>query len=279
MDLKDRQEVFSVSEKQVITILASVFLITLSGIVLIDILDVFGIRTFLFNSDWGTPFFWYHWYRNGGPIEFVQYSFLGFAALYSVRNSQHGLTVNKKFWGVFSIALLYLLIEDAGDPRHFIRYYVQQAAGETDGQGFWGTMTELVYFTVLGSIPLYAYWRYGRVALKDYMRTKSYLIGGFLFYGLAASASFLGSAFSTLINRDLYTFLGNNIISLIVFLGGPEVESAYMGDNYNSISFYIMDSPIEESIELIGAALLLLAAVSFIKKKNIENDHWIENSN
>lgn len=262
---KEKNKVFRLTEKNVIVFLISFFIVTLLGIILIDMLDIFGIRTYLFSLDWRTPFFWYHWFLNGGPVEFFQYSFLGFAAIYSARNSFKGSLTNKRFWSVFSIALIYLLIEDAGDPRHFIRYYVQQAAGETDGQGLWGTLIELIYFIGLGSIPLYAYFRYGRVALKDFVKTKRYLISGFFFYALAAGFSFIGSAFSSMLNRDFYTLVGSKVIDIIVNFSGPEVQSKYLGDFHESLSFYIMDSPFEESLELIGGALLLLAAVSFMR--------------
>lgn len=214
---------------------------TILGIALIDMLDVFGIRTYLFNLEWRTPFFWYHWFSNGGSAEFLQYSFLGFAAIYSAKNANSESSITKRFWSVFSIALIYLLIEDAGDPRNDIRYYVQQATGETDGQGFWGTITELIYFIGLASIPLYAYFRYGRIALKDYAKTRLYLIGGFFFYGFAAISSFVGSAFSSLMERDFYTFAGGKIFDVIVYFGWPEVQSHYLGDFHDSLSYYIMD--------------------------------------
>lgn len=177
-----------------------------------------------------------------------------------------GDRVNKRFWGVFSIAVLYLLIEDAGDPRHFIRHYVQLFVGETyGGQGIWGTITELVYFGILGTIPVYAYLRYGHKALKNYFKSKVFLLSGFFFYALAAGSSFIGSAFEAVFENNLYMIIGREIVAIIVYFGGPEVEAMYTGPRYHSISYTIMDSPYEESLELIGGTLLLLAAVSFMR--------------
>lgn len=121
------------------------FLMTVLGIILIDILDIFGIRTYLFYRDFYMPFFWWHWYRNGGPFEIMQFTFLALGVIYSAKNSDFGTAINRKFWYMFAIALALLLIEDAGTTRHLMRNYVEDIAGET-GYGVLGTMTELIYF-------------------------------------------------------------------------------------------------------------------------------------
>lgn len=225
---------------------------------------MFGIRDRLFQSSLDMPYFWFHWYRNGGPIEFIQYSFLGLSAVYAAKNSLLSETKDeKKFWSIFAIALVYMLIEDAGDPRHFIRFYVQKIAGENE-QGVWGTVVELTYFTALASIPLYAYLRYGGKALKNHLTTKKYMLGGFVFYGLAAGSSFIGSAFSALLDRNVYRIMGERMISFLIFIGDSDVATRYLGRDYTRISYYLMDSPYEESLELIGGALFLISALSFV---------------
>lgn len=249
--------------KHVWIILLSMLSITLIGILAIDILDIMGVRTALFNRDFSMPFFWFHWYRNGGPIEFVQYSFLGIAALYAAKNSITSEPIVKKFWSLLSVGLLYMLIEDAGDIRHFIRDYINLLAGESH-YGILGTITELVYFVVLASIPLYAYFKYGRHFLNEHKVTRNYLMGGISFYALAGGSSFLGSAFGQILGNDLYTFLGNRLVNIIVQLGGSEVDSHYLGINYNRISFHLLDSPYEETLELIGGSLFLAAALTYL---------------
>lgn len=257
---------YKLKEKHVLVFLVSVLTITVLAIFAIDLHGLFGIRERLFQSTLDMPYFWFHWYRNGGPIEFLQYSFLGLSAVFAAKNSLYSETKNeKKFWSIFAIALIYLLIEDAGDPRHFIRFYVQKIAGETE-QGFWGTIVEMAYFVALASIPLYAYLIYGGKALKNHIRTKKYMLGGFVFYALAAGSSFIGSAFSALLDRNIYRILGEQMISVFIFLGDSEVASRYLGRDFTRISYYLMDSPYEESLELIGGALFLMAGLSFVNR-------------
>lgn len=255
---------FKLKEKNIIIALASAFILTFIGILLIDILDVAGIRTYLFNREFYMPFFWWHWFRNNGPFELMQFLFLGLGVIYTAKNTDFGSPVNRKFWYLFSIGLMLMLIEDAGSPRHLLRNYVEDIAGEA-GYGMLGTLTELVYFGLLASVPLFAYFKYGRIGLKQYPLTKKYLLGGVVFYGAASGASFVGSAFSGLFDTDIYTLIGSRVVDLIVLLGGPDVEAQYLGQFHDHISFYIMDSPFEESLEIIGGALFLLAAVSYVR--------------
>lgn len=129
----------------------------------------------------------------------------------------------------------------------------------------------------MASIPLFAYIKYGRVGLNDYVTTKKYLVSGVIFYGMASGSSFLGSAFSGIFNTDIYTFIGNRVVNVIVLLGGPELETHYLGRFYDQVSFYIMDSPFEESLELIGGSLFLMAAVSYIRThtdKNVKEENY-----
>lgn len=260
----DRQ--YILKERQILFFLVTILTITLISILAIDLYGLFGIRDRLFQSTLDMPYFWFHWYRNGGPIEFIQYSFLGLSAVYAAKNSLLSETMNeKKFWSIFAIALIYLLIEDAGDPRHFIRFYVQRIAGETE-QGFWGTIVEMTYFAALASIPVYAYLRYGGKALKNHFVTKKYMLGGFVFYALAAGSSFVGSAFSALLDRNIYRIMGERMINILILIGDSEVATRYLGRDYSRISYYLMDSPYEESLELIGGALFLMAALSFVNR-------------
>ncbi|UMZ74901.1 hypothetical protein [Natranaerofaba carboxydovora] len=235
-----------------------------------DLQNAFGVRDFFVEQYDTWPFFWYHWFKNGGPIEIIQYLFLGLASLVSIRNASIDASINnnntrhlKNFWYLMGFALLLMLIEDAGDPRHTIRIYVQAIVGEEE-QGFFGTMTELIYFCALAFFPIYAFLRYGGRTLYQSTKTKIYFLIGFLFYAMATGASFAGSAFHSLIDKNFYMITGRYLLDILVTLGDQKTAELY-SVNKDWISFYLMDSPVEESLELLGASLLLAACISYGK--------------
>jgi len=266
-NLKDRHVIFAL----ILTLVCSYLMVYF-----FDLHNAFGVRDY-FRSEYDTwPFFWYHWFKNGGPIEIIQYLFLGFGALVCIKNSNIGQlnqmnsqdqnpTEVFRFWTLMGVTLILMLIEDAGDPRHTIRVYVQAMAGEEE-QGILGTITELVYFTILASIPLYALIRHGKTVLAGRGKTMVYLLGGFFSYALAVGASFAGSAFHSLLEKNLYMITGRYLLDLFVTLGDEKTGELY-SQNKDWISFYLMDSPVEESIELIGASLLLAAVISYARLK------------
>lgn len=267
------KKIFTKFEAMHILIIAGIIIIgSFLLIYLIDMRNVFGIRDFLWvrGDEW--PFFWSHWFRNGGPIEMIQYVTLGLAAFIAIKNSTliHS-NANNFFWSIMGIAFILMLIEDAASPRHTIREYVQIFAGEEGQQGTFGTITELIYFALLASIPIYGLLRYGLRALVNFKSSRSYMLAGFFFYAVAAGASFIGSAFSSLLNRDVYTMMGEYLLNFMIEFGDQEISQFYL-QNSDIISFYLMDSPVEESIELLGAALLLAACIAFYRKVQSKND-------
>ncbi len=170
------------------------------------------------------------------------------------------------FWGLIAIALLLMLIEDAGDPRHTLRSYVRVAFGEDDG-GVFGTLSELLYFGVLASIPLYAVARYHHV-LKANLRGRRYLIVAFVSYAVAVSLSFVGTAFSSVIGTNLYSEAGRVLYRISLLLGDDELGAFWSAwdteEGWGFVRFYLMDSLVEESIELLGAAAFLSATVAYL---------------
>ncbi len=167
-----------------------------------------------------------------------------------------------------------MLIEDAGDVRHTLMGYVQAIFDEPD-QGIMGSLTEITYFGILGGIPLYALIRYWK-DIKKFTRTKTYLLIGFVMYAIAASISFLGTALEGILNKNLYTILGENFYQLAIRLGDSSLQNQW--DNWEtggwfSIEFFLMDSLVEENIEIIAAGAILAAVLTFyIYTKNIQKD-------
>jgi hypothetical protein len=233
---------------------------------LVDLRNLWGMGSFV------NRLFFLHWWRDEGPIEWLQWACLASAALLGafIAGRIHGHDQRAfLFWAVMAVAIALMLIEDAGDPRHRLREYVQFAFGETEGQGVMGTVTELLYFAVLAAIPLYALIRHGRVVLSD-KRTKAFILVGFVAYALAGSLSFVGSAFSALLDRNFYDISGDLLYQLSVRLGDEGLLRAWTTisneavDAPTFIQFALMDSLVEESIELIGAAGFFAGTVAYL---------------
>lgn len=267
-------------KKSDIIFLSTIFLVLLSFVLfyLIDLRNAFGARDLLLSADRRAfffsyqPFFFQHWGRNSGIAEIIQYSLLGVGVLITAFYS--GLLFKKeerlsKFWLIMSIALLLMLLQDAGELRHVPMSYAMWAFGEVD-QGIAGTTVELLYFLVLGGVPLYALVKYWK-DIKVYIRTKYYLLTGFLFYALAGGLSFIGTAFEGLLERNVYNQFGDFLYDFTLRLGDNAVIAIWEESSFN-IGFFLMDSLLEENIELIGAGALLAAVVAFgaTYKRNIK---------
>ncbi len=243
-------------------------LVSLVLIYYIDLQNAAGLRDMLFdlNPDYFffdyRPFVFYHWYRNGGVAELFQWLFLGGTALITSFIAARVMDKDRRtflFWGIMAVFFMLMLIEDAGDPRHTFRSYVQAIFSEPY-QGTMGSISELVYFSLLGLIPIYALIRYGQV-LQDCLRGLIYFGAGFLFYALATVLSFLGSAVG------LYNQAGNVLREILIEWGDPllyyQWYSFDVEEGWEFVSFFLMDSLVEEALELMGAAAFLAAAISY----------------
>ncbi|MEJ6950721.1 hypothetical protein [Natronospora cellulosivora (SeqCode)] len=248
-------------------------------IYLIDLHNMAGLRDYLFSLNQVYFFFDYHpfvfhnWYRNGGIAEIMSWVFLGGAAVSSAfiaGRSQEKDTRVYLFWRMMAVAFIFMLIEDAGDPRHTIRSFVQGIYREPI-QGTMGTITELIYFSLMAFIPFYALLRYGKVLFKSF-RSLFYTIAGIIFYAIGTGLSFLGDAI------DLYHNQGVILYDWVVGLGDGEL--AMIWQNYEAeigwrfINYFLMDSLIEETFELLGAAAFFAAVLAFLFKdyKKIRDD-------
>lgn len=255
-----------------IVFLATIFLVLLSFLLfyLIDLRNVFGTRDLLLSADGRSfffsyhPFFFQHWGRNSGVAEIIQYSFLGAGVL--IAGFCSGFLYNRKekrlskFWLIMSIALLLMLLQDAGELRHVPMSYAMWAFGEVD-QGLAGTLVELAYFAIMGGVPLYALIKYWK-DISSYVRSKYYLLIGFVFYALAGGLSFVGTAFEGLLDKNVYNILGDYFYDFALSIGDDAVVTIWEETSFN-VRFFLMDSLLEENIELIGAGALLAAVLAF----------------
>ncbi len=237
---------------------------------LVDLRNFLDLRDLLFSvkRDYFfftyQPFFFQHWGRNSGFAEMLQWFFLAGSVITMAFAAGKISSFNKKlflFSGIMSIAFALMLLEDAGDIRHVLMSYVQALFDEPD-QGIFGTLTEFLYFSVLAFIPLYALFKYWK-SLKGFVKTKFYFLIGFAFYGLAASLSFIGTAFEGLLERNIYTMAGEKLYHLSLSLGDAGLLERWESTSY-PIGFFLMDSLVEENIEIIATAAIFAASVSFL---------------
>ncbi len=248
-------------------LLGAVGLVVLSFVLfyLIDLRNVFGMRDFLFSGlqpyfyFFYAPFFFEQWGRNSGFAEVFQWAGLGAALVMAAFLAGRYFGIDRlryKFFSLMAVAFLLMLLEDAGNIRHLFMSWVQVAANEPD-QGIFGTLFEAGYFALLAGVPLYALVRYGW-HLREHVRAATYILAGFFMYFLAGSLSFIGTAFSGLVDRDLYTFAGERLYAFALRIGDAEVAGMWAAWNeqhpMSSIGFSLLDSLIEENIELLGAA-------------------------
>jgi hypothetical protein len=255
--------------------------LSIAGFYLIDLKNIFGLRDILFDlkQDYFffsyTPFFFQHWARNGGFVEIIQFLVLGACALISafvagkIKTNDFSGSLKKtgNFWLIMSVVFILLLTEDAGDVRHTFLSYIQAIFNEPD-QGVMGTFAELFYFAILGGIPFFAliyYWK----SLKSFLKTKIYLLIGFVFYAFSAFISFIGTAFEGLLEKNLYDVAGEKFYQFSLKIGDACLGEKWQaweesGQYYLTIKFMIMDSLIEENIELIAVFALLASVSAFL---------------
>jgi len=262
-----------------VSVTSWVFLFTSSYIALsfllyylIDLTNTWGARDWLLQTSGVyfyftyVPFFFQHYGRDGGFAEVVQWGLLAVAVAYSLYYA--GLTTRdfkiSRFWLLFGIGMMLMLLEDAGEVRHWMMSYVQWAAGEPD-QGLWGTTFEGIFFIIVGGLPVYAWWRY-RKTIRSHGRVYWYVLWGIIAHATAASLSFVGTAFQKTLDVDVYTIMGVWFREYSLRIGDDELRTVW--DTWDAenwlyqTDFYLMDSFVEENIELIGNAFFLAAALS-----------------
>jgi hypothetical protein len=230
----------------VVTNVATVVLAAWAAMIAVDVLEIAGPQP--------TPL-WVLLF-NDGLIEWLQWFLLptgvfasGFLVSRLLESGDRGAA---NFFLFFGIGLALMLVEDAGDIRHAIRSLVHLSIGDRIFGVQTGLVVEVPYFLLLAAVPLYALARFGRHIWQD-RRTRRYLIAGYGLYAVAAGAS-------------AFRILGNFYIVI-----GRWVDNSLFGGRFaipqgrtqEYAHFYLVDGPIEESIELIAAACLLGVTLAF----------------
>jgi len=229
------------------------------GVLLFDVLDVSGLGSWLYDTlhdrSPERAQVWVILFGEAGPIEMVQWLFLVAAAGLSFhihgRLSAGGSKSRedaraRMFWLIMGIAFLLMLIEDAGNPRHWFRHFFWEFLGDHQGR-----ISEMIYFAALGALPLTALVFFSRPVLRMY-KSRWLLLGGFFFYAIAVGGS---------VTRYYWYEAAGNFLHATVL--GETLKEVALGDQGHG--FWLMDYLVEESLELIGATLLAAAAAAFLR--------------
>ncbi len=225
-------------------------ILTWAIIFLIDVENIFGIRDYIVEDmQLNRPFVWHYLYVEGGITEMLQWILIGFSALGAAYISGTEQTIDKKrFWLLIGILSIIMLIEDAGNPRHYFRYtFVEYFSIHPI------FVTGLYYF-LIGLIPIYAIFKYGYI-LKSNIKTVGYLIIFFSFYFIATFTSATGeTGWREEYGNKIYGWIANR---------APDMKYIYL----HTEGWKIMDYLIEESLELVGAGALLAMVIAWLESK------------
>ena len=119
-------------------------------------------------------------------------------------------------------------------------------------------ITEIIFFTLLGSLPLIALICYGQHPWQS-VKTRPYLILGYVSYGIAVLFN------STRFIKDWYALAGAYFDTVIT--KGELIAPVFWNRYY--LHHHLMDYLVEESLELIGAGALFAAAVAYQREYDI----------
>ncbi len=224
---------------------------------LVDVRNAFGLQDML-AARIHIPVTWYYLFQEGGATEIGQWLFLSMITLTAGILAGHLLAAGRRrpalFWSLIGVAAALMLIEDAGNPRHYFSSLAVMIIP-------WGesstikTTVELVYYILLSSVPVYAVVRFWRYPFRSTVTT-AFLLIGFSTYGVAGFAS------ATRHVMEWYAAFGHSLHQLIA--GGQLIIPA--GWDQYMLNFYLVDWLLEESLELIGAAALLTATLFYLQE-------------
>ena len=230
---------------------------------LVDVFHLFEVR---WRPEPDVLPLFYELYAEGRLTEWLQWGTLGVAAVACghlagiLRERDRTLPDASTrgaaaFWALLGIALALMLVEDAGDPRHQLSRYALVLVDDPQPAR---SIVELVYYTLLAAIPVYALLRHGR-HVWHHRPTRWLLLIGFAAYGVAAFASAsrrLGMWYATAGDWIHTHVFGDRIMAMPAGMHNTGLE--------NPTGYMLMDVLWEESTELVGAAMLLAAALAYL---------------
>ncbi len=229
--------------------------------------NVFGLNDWL-QANYDSPVLWLQMFREGSPTEYLQWFYLGLAALLCMSILVWLYKQKIKFnpgWILLLLGLVTMFLEDVFNLRHFFSEIVAIYILEYDDFYDWvysldRSIVEVSVYILLSIIMVVALI----FILKDRkvnLFGKKLMVVGYFFYGVAA----FGSATRHI--GDWYGIVGRKILlSLYHDYWLPMIEI-----DYNFCNMF-MDYVFEESLELLGASFLLASVVVFFVSLVRRND-------
>jgi hypothetical protein len=202
------------------------------------------------------PAVWLLLFEEGSPTELLQWGALGTLAVLSgslaARLRLAGNGHAAAFWLLVAVAAVLMLMEDAGNVRHRLSFWAMAAGLFEDWR--WRALVEALWYAAIASVFAWAVVRHGPAA--DLPRaTVGYGVAGVVAYALAAIGS---------VTRDFhwYVRLGRFVEERLLrteLLVPPDWHRV-------DVQFFLADHVVEESLELLGAAFLLAAALAYRRR-------------
>jgi len=163
-----------------------------------------------------------------------------------------------------------MLLEDSINLRHELSYFISTIFYDgMVGSYAWRTSNfrafiEIIFYAFVGSIMALAFY-FIYLTKNSFTYFIKYLISGYIIYGVAAFAS------ATRNIGDWYSHVGTIILDKLTVNAGLEWEARSIIFYEDPLSFWFMDLVIEESLELIGASLILCGLILIFIVKNMES--------
>lgn len=236
-----------ISPKALLLAVLGLLLVVWGLFIAVDILNLVDLGM---NSPMWTHLF------NDRPVEWAQWFLLVLAVVAAAylagRLHSHRRIMSSRFFFLLAIGLGLMLIEEAGDIRHAIGRDVGKLFGSEVLGIHYRVVSDVPYFAALAAVPLYAVLRYGTYAWES-ARMRLYLVAGVALYALAA----ISSGLRTL--GDFYVGVGAWVDAVLLPGRFPVPEGMTQARGH----FYLVDSVLEESVELLAAAMMLAAVLAF----------------
>ena len=212
------------------------------------------------------PLFWFHAFKDASPTEYIQWSLLGLSIMCAAIFGGIQQKTTSKFpwiWILLFLGLTFMLIEDVTDFRHYVGSFFAEYVFFVDHTAFswqigpWKSLIEIVLYALLGGMMILALL----FILRDKKLSvsgKKMLAAGYVFYGVAAASS------ATRHLGQWYVKTGDAILERINSGMIRQVEDSF---HQEYLGYHLMDFVVEESLELLGAAFIAAALMTFIALK------------
>jgi hypothetical protein len=244
----------------------AVVVVLVSGlaVILIDAGNMLGLRSQLAGGDLEVGLLYFYLYKDGGPVELVQWFYLAAFTLIAAHLSGRFAAEDgdaSRFWLFGAILGILMVLEDTGDVRHLLADVGVHVLPLPSSVA--RTLIEVAFYALIATPALLAALLYGRLPVDRRPRA-ALLVPGVVFYAIAAIAS------ATRAIGNWYVHAGHWVHERMMGGNLPAMPDGFWGvaDGRDVTAFMMMDFILEESIELMGAAFLLAAAIHMVTHRS-----------